>query len=251
MGHTGWGIRLTKTRKFEIYYNSMNLGGEMIFAKGVAILYGSGNGSIINNNTTDYAHGMAIAFYNTDSVFCDYNNLYTNGTNFSSFDTLYQATLAEWQVLSGGDSHSVEIPANYLLSNDLHLTDALLFGLGLYLPDVTKDIDNEIRQDPPTIGADEYFLTSVNSGSFCTTILFYSNPVIAGGTMTIYCKSPDSKIQKLQCELVNPLGLIARSFTIENTISTIDQEQILLPPGIYFLIVNNGLRKQIIKVIIQ
>jgi hypothetical protein len=89
----------------------------------------------------------------------DYNCWWGNSTNFAVAQTgvTNYTTLANWQAF-GQDAHGRSVHADYQSASDLHmtLTDSSLFAVGVSLPEVTQDIDGDVRQNPPCMGADEY-----------------------------------------------------------------------------------------------
>jgi hypothetical protein len=67
------------------------------------------------------------------------------------------ATLADWQGI-GYDLNSVAGDPGFMGPSDLHIdsTYLLVNNVGLYVAEVATDIDGDVRNDPPDIGADEY-----------------------------------------------------------------------------------------------
>ena len=109
------------------------------------------NEIIIHNSTDDYS-----------LLTMDYNNLYSNSSYFNYKNTINKI---------GGNSHSVSFMPDFVSETDLHTNSALLFETGIALPEITTDIDGEIRNDPPCIGADEFTTPVFNIGN--DTVLCY------------------------------------------------------------------------------
>ncbi|MCD6366292.1 MAG: T9SS type A sorting domain-containing protein, partial [Bacteroidales bacterium] len=72
----------------------------------------------------------------------------------------------------GGNTHSVSFMPNFVSDTDLHTNSALLYEKGTPLAEITTDIDNDIRNNPPCIGADEFTNPNFNIND---TILCYYN----------------------------------------------------------------------------
>ncbi|MCC6476796.1 right-handed parallel beta-helix repeat-containing protein [bacterium] len=101
----------------------------------------------------------ALYFASTGDAIADYNCYWGSSPLFSvaKVDTHTYAELVNWQA-TGNDAHGNDAYPHYVSSTDLHIeTDnAVLYRAGISLPQVTDDIDDEPRLDPPCIGADEY-----------------------------------------------------------------------------------------------
>ncbi len=105
---------------------------------------------LINNSTGDYS-----------LLTIDYNNLYSNSSNFNFNNTVNEI---------GGNTHSISFMPDFVSDTDLHTNSALLFETGTTIPEITTDIDGDIRNTPPCIGADEFTSPEFNIGNdtvFC------------------------------------------------------------------------------------
>ena len=111
---------------------------------------------IQNNNFISSKGAYAGSLDNTSNIFLDYNNWYSSSEKrFIYRDSDYKS-LSEWKVVSGQDVNSISVNPQFLSDSNLHVQKGLLNQSGLYLPDITTDIDGELRQNPPDIGADEF-----------------------------------------------------------------------------------------------
>ncbi|MCB9358143.1 MAG: right-handed parallel beta-helix repeat-containing protein [Calditrichaeota bacterium] len=118
---------------------------------------------ILNNCVLSYESDVAskaLELAAGASVISDYNCLWGNSAQFSIADSggIAYPTLSSWQAL-GHDAQSVNARPDYVSSTDLHLTDqdTVCYAAGLALPEVPLDIDGEVRDNTPCIGADESF----------------------------------------------------------------------------------------------
>jgi hypothetical protein len=116
----------------------------------------------LNNNiivSADDDTVYAIRCGATITLTSDNNCVYGTSANFRAgyaFSTAYP-TLAEWQAL-GFDANSVTGDPGFISTTDLHidLTNILCNNAGVYISEVAEDIDGDVRNDPPDIGADEF-----------------------------------------------------------------------------------------------
>jgi hypothetical protein len=75
------------------------------------------------------------------------------------FGTWNNATIADldsWKMATTQDVNSQDVNPQYMSDVDLHVSNILLNGVGQSLPAVTIDIDGEVRDPMPDIGADEF-----------------------------------------------------------------------------------------------
>lgn len=115
-------------------------------------------------NAKSYAVGtLATAFANLDS---NYNAFYSSGANDGGFRSGSLAAgagtdyvdLAAWQTAVADDANSQEGDPLFVNPlNDLHLeVISPVENDGIDIAGITIDIDGDLRQSPPEIGADEF-----------------------------------------------------------------------------------------------
>jgi hypothetical protein len=99
--------------------------------------------------------------------FSDYNDLLSTGgiVNRPGLDSFM--TLAAWQGFAplNPDTHSISADPRFVSAGtgDLHLLDdSPCIGSGVAVPEITDDIDRDLRGTPPDIGADEYVPVGVS-----------------------------------------------------------------------------------------
>lgn len=139
----------------KIYYNAIHCTGE---GNTAALSFNAGYGNEIYNNIAAHSNGgLAIRIYGTTPFEMDYNNLYTTGPILIAADQSEMANLAEWQMQTQRDSHSLSVPPAFFSDWNLHVQNPLLDGKGTPLSEITTDFDGDLR-DPltPDIGADEF-----------------------------------------------------------------------------------------------
>ncbi len=120
--------------------------------------------SIRNNNFyNDYFTAVQIQLNSLDNndnwsnLDLDYNNYYVQHTNHHLivFNTTSYDSLEDWQNALGKDSHSVSLDPEYTdVLTDLHINNTALFEIGDPSQEGTLDIDGDLRDATPSIGAD-------------------------------------------------------------------------------------------------
>ncbi|MCF8458539.1 MAG: T9SS type A sorting domain-containing protein [Bacteroidales bacterium] len=124
-------------------------------------LYGSttytGPYDLKNNCVANYDGLTAIYCNNTAVNFTsDHNNWYSTGNNPVYYGAAL-TTFAQWQASFPGDILSVD--PEFLAVDNLHTASIYMNAAGTPVPEVTTDIDGDIRNTTsPDIGADEFNL---------------------------------------------------------------------------------------------
>lgn len=147
------GIYLYATCKYqEFRHNNVSVTGS-----GYPFYAYDGNYNYLYNNIfANFGGGMSIYLKVTDAIVgSDYNDLYTTGAVLGYYSG-NRANIGAWQAATGDDTNSLSIDPNYASATDLHVNEASLDDAGTYITVITVDIDGEIREDPPCIGADEF-----------------------------------------------------------------------------------------------
>lgn len=130
-------------------------------------------GILISNGTNELKNNIVVSDEPDFTSYCiyrdlalgtltsDYNDYYpvsaTNG-NVGYSDTAAAKTLADWQTASLQDVNSLSVDPQLVSPLDLHFTNVNtpLLGKGILVPGITTDIDGELRDSIPEIGADEF-----------------------------------------------------------------------------------------------
>ena len=115
------------------------------------------NFNFYNNLLINETNGYVFRFNTSvESRVCDYNRIQYIGNNIGRFTTTDCATLADWTIATGFDTHSALCTPNFVGNNDLHITDATGLTVANPLSYVTTDIDGQARSaTAPCAGADE------------------------------------------------------------------------------------------------
>jgi parallel beta-helix repeat protein len=192
---TGTGIHVTNSRNGILANNAISIGGNSI-AYGIQVYTSSNNVGVLHNNinitSTHATEGRCIQVVSANAIVhnnilqnagsgyaihvtsgtvaSDYNCFYIKGNALGFFNAVY-ATLADWQLATGQDAHSLVTDPLFTSTNDLHVNKALLKKAGIFHAEVTDDIDGQSRDNQPDIGADEFEPTGENA-----ELLFVAQP---------------------------------------------------------------------------
>ncbi len=163
------GIRLqTATVTANVYFNSILMPDVSITpGTGNVQYYGiyaaNGNSNIKNNivvtNEKDFPSYGIFRTGILGSLVTDYNDFFASDTagNVGYWNSTARKSLANWKDSSAMDSHSLSVNPGFVSSSDLHLAlnTSPVIGQGTAISTITKDIDGELRDTPPEMGADE------------------------------------------------------------------------------------------------
>ncbi len=152
------------TCKFQNYFNnSVNVTASSA-TYGAFYTTGGSNAKVFNNNFINTGGGYAYYISTIAAIdSSDYNNLYTTGTNLAYWSAA-RTTLAALKAVSLKDINSKNVNPQYVSLTDLHIINFALAAAGTSIPAVTTDIDGEMRNTPPCIGADEFIVPMVDAG---------------------------------------------------------------------------------------
>lgn len=167
-------------RLFDIYHNSIYIGGNPSTGSQKTVgFYRSYQGSttnfinniVYNARSNSGATGSHYAAYIDGAglgtgLVADYNDYYVSGSGsvLGYWETAATADLVAWQTASGQDASSVSGNPGFFSTSDLHIDPSftVVSNDGFYLAAVPEDIDGDIRNNPPDIGADEFSTVPVN-----------------------------------------------------------------------------------------
>jgi hypothetical protein len=152
---TNYGIYCYNSSHQQFYYNSINITSGGTNSRGIYI--SSGNNIDLVNNIFSVPNALTI-YVNTTSavVSSDYNNLYSNATNFAYWGG-YRANLTALKAASGKDAHSIDTDPNFYQNDNLHLITSPVDGKATPITAVTIDVEGDLRDTlTPDIGADEF-----------------------------------------------------------------------------------------------
>ncbi len=152
------GIYMTGSSYYNILNNNFHITNTHTGQSIGVPMYLTSNPSlkIYNNNFSNGGVGYGIYANNNTSFLADHNNFHVLGAQLGYWNGIARTTLSDWQTATGQDLNALEINPQYMSDSDLHVSNVLLNGAGLFQALVPQDIDGESRQNPPDIGADEF-----------------------------------------------------------------------------------------------
>ena len=168
--HNGYGVYITGGGGYNLYHNTISLATEQRLATGLPACINISSSvttpasldirnNILSTFQTVGTDRYAIICNAANTVFAniDNNDYYTTGPNLGYLGS-NRADLTAWQTATGKDLNSISANPNFIDSTNLHINTSSLAvsSNGIYLPAVQDDIDGDIRNNPPDIGADEY-----------------------------------------------------------------------------------------------
>lgn len=165
LASNGFGINVASGGGYKIYHNSINLNTNQTSGTTAAMLVQStvtAAGALdIRNNifaNTQTAGATRYAFYsgaaNTVYTPIDYNDYFSTGS--VGFLGSARATLADWQTATGQDANSKAVDPLFVSATNLHIQLAsTMINMGGAGTGITTDIDGQMRDGMPDIGADE------------------------------------------------------------------------------------------------
>ena len=166
-------INRTGSMHIDLLHNTVNISSLSLTS---AALYLDTQVADLTNINNIYSNsGGGYAIYRTGtSTTTNFkssikNNYYTSGKSLASWNGIALSNLAEYITASKTDSTSLSEFPLYEDSNNLHiLHNAVLSNAGYSGTGITTDIDGEVRNNPPDIGADEYTLlpTAYDAGVY-------------------------------------------------------------------------------------
>ncbi len=112
------------------------------------------NNNIYSPNTLPLYLGIDANSGLSNGFDIDYNNYYTNGPTVATYNGVAYASVEDWKNALNIDAKSVSLDPQYTDSTDLHINNAALFEIGDPSQEGTLDIDGELRDATPSIGAD-------------------------------------------------------------------------------------------------
>jgi hypothetical protein len=153
---SAYGLNLHWTNRQEVYHNNIHAYSTSANST-IALVLETTDSTVLKNNILVHSgQGWAVYSNNNSVLTSDYNDWFVEGSTFGQYQGQYPADLTAWQSLSMLDSNSLELNPQFMSNTDLHISNILLNGVGTPLAVITSDIDQETRNSPPDIGADEF-----------------------------------------------------------------------------------------------
>ncbi len=161
------------------YFNSVYIGGSGVASSSSTFAF-NGTALTSTRNYVDnifwnarsnasgagkhYAISLAGTAPNPAGLTSNYNDLYATGTGgfVGLYNAVDQTTLANWQTATGQDANSLSVDPLFVNPNgsastgDIHIqSGSPVLAMGIAVVGISNDFDNDSRDNPPDIGADE------------------------------------------------------------------------------------------------
>lgn len=164
------GLNANSVSYLQIFFNTVKIGEENIHTNSqVFTLTGTiSNTDIRNNIFCNFGNGYAYYLSSSGSpTQSDFNSLFTAG-NYIAYYNGDRKSLSDLQAISGKDINSLDVNPAFISDDGVHINSSYLDGSGTAISGLVSDIDGEVRNSPPDIGADEYTssLTPLQGGTY-------------------------------------------------------------------------------------
>ncbi|MBO9703531.1 MAG: right-handed parallel beta-helix repeat-containing protein [Sporocytophaga sp.] len=153
-------------KNFKLYFNTLILNNSSSSSNCVNI-DNSSNFVLNNNIIVSRNNGVALNINNSKNTTADYNNYYSQGQYIFSLER-NGISKQSW-LATGQDQHSIYIDPVFTAAKEWQTNDPRINNKGIALPDVTTDIDGEIRGAQPDLGADENIISGNDLGLLSIT----------------------------------------------------------------------------------
>jgi trimeric autotransporter adhesin len=275
-GNVNWipsGILILTGGNLQIYYNSINMTGNILgtgpfsnFAGNSACLVINAditnldirNNIFKNSMTTVSGTGENTTFgvvsYSTNTAFSDinYNDYYIDGINPKiGYLSVDQSTLTDWQAATSNDANSISADPGFVSDTDLHPTLSGPNNNGIIIPGVTTDYANITRSNPPDIGAYEYSVLTAGISDIVAGLHVSAYPNPNHGHFTLSINSPNREAFSLR--ILNTLGILVyerKALEVDGILNVVVDLQ-SLPLGMYSVILNTVNHQVIRKIVIN
>lgn len=156
-GDNVFGYYLINVDSMNIYHNSTYLQSTSSAAAGLYIGTSSQNMNVINNIfSSTYCNALRLDAPALSAFYSNYNVYYSQNI-LMHYDGQQVSDLAQFNALTNLDTNSMVFAPYFVSDSNLHTTDSRLVGMGANLSAVVStDIDGDVRDIPPCIGADEF-----------------------------------------------------------------------------------------------
>lgn len=149
-----------------------------------------------NNIFSNFGGGFAVNFESTWGVDeSSYNNYFSNGKSIAKWGDTVCDSLKAFQNANNQDVNSISVNPYFNNPLDLHTSQIALNGKAFNATGVTDDIDGDLRQGTPDIGADEFIPSNVDAG-----VVGLEKPSVpfVGGINDIVLKLKNFGIENIQ-----------------------------------------------------
>ena len=157
---TKYGMWIRGSSNLKTYSNNISIVGSSTYANGRSInIQSSTQLHFINNILSNSCDGYSYYVDNPAAILAsDFNDIFSSGPTLAFWGGDQVPDLDSLRNLSGMDLSSISAdPGFYEPTSNLHVTNPALDSAATPLPEITVDIDGDLRDlNYPDIGADEF-----------------------------------------------------------------------------------------------
>ena len=157
-GNPYMAIALYNAPGAEVDFNSIHQSNSSSWGIWVVSSDGATAPARISNNAVYCVTGLPIEFNSSVALplTMNHNVWYSEAGYVGRVDGVLHYTIGDWRTATGMEAQSLADDPRFLTSDDLHIDyDSPCFEAGETVPGIETDIDGDLRDSPPEIGADE------------------------------------------------------------------------------------------------
>ncbi len=183
------GLKLLISNYMLIYFNSINIEHPTLAMDNSSFAFesSSSNSNIFvhNNIFNNKREGLAYIGLAAPNNSSNNNNLYSNGINIGKWGGSNYSDLVSFIIGSSTNANSYNAVITFTSVSDLHILNSTSILYGVTVAGINTDIDEQLRNVPPLIGADKYLLPligtyTIGSGGFLTITEAVDNLYLRG-----------------------------------------------------------------------
>jgi hypothetical protein len=188
------------------------------------IYLSNGTNSVRNNivysATTNFASYCIFREGTAGTLSSNYNDFWAPGdsAHVGYWNTAVTPNLTDWKTASGLDTNSLSVNPGFVSATNLHLssTSSPVVGKGQTVAGIMRDFDNEIRDTPPEIGADEWpGIVPVEFASFSASVT--GNSVLLNWSTATETNNKGFEVQRKENNSWVVIGFVEGSGTTSET----------------------------------
>ncbi len=190
----GWRDQSVTGGFFNFYFNDIYISGPAtsnsttcaMNRRGVTSFYTMYNNLIVNMRAAG-GTGKHYAMYVNDTTcsgYSDNNDIYSLAGPFGNYKGADLSTYASYLAATGLDINSQNVDPNFVSTSDLRTSRVELNNQGVSVPAVTTDFRNNVRTNPPDMGAYEFTVPIASIHTLAATAIGSSAATLSGDINT-------------------------------------------------------------------
>jgi pectin methylesterase-like acyl-CoA thioesterase len=159
-GSTTSALHVVGLNNIRIYHNTLRStspASSNSLGKATLVFNGTNYSNVELRNNIIYNAGGGLCFNSGFLLFTSTNNAwFTTGSDFAQFNLVFYNNLQTYQTANSIEQNSLFTNPFFVSPTDLHVNSYLLNSVGWSGTGILNDIDGQLRNNPPDIGADEF-----------------------------------------------------------------------------------------------